>query len=374
MQPSRGLSVSSIAKRYGATVALDCVDLNAEPGKIHALVGENGAGKSTLMGVLAGGIRADSGSMTFNGAEYAPASSHDARARGVVLIHQELSLCPHLSVAENILLGCEISRRGWIDRDASHERALSLLRELPHPEITPDRLVRDLSLPAQQIVEICRSIAADTRVLLMDEPTSSLQGADVERLCALIRRLAARGVAIIYISHFLEEVRQIADTFSVLRDGRVAGNGDIRDASNKALISLMVGRDASELFPVRAQNAHTQTALTVRDLSAPPRLKHASFALRKGEILGVAGLLGSGRTELVRALFGLDAIHGGSIELGDAGFDALNSLLTSELNESSNTAHRSIRHRLSGNTTAERVRRGFGYASEDRKGEGLALP
>ncbi len=343
---TEALRVHGITKRYGATVALDGVDLAIRPGEVHALLGENGAGKSTLMGVLAGAVHADRGEMMLGGDRYAPDSPHDARRQGVTLIHQELSLCPHLSVTENVLLGVEESKWGWVNRDASRARARQLIAELPHPEIHPETRVADLSLPARQIVEICRALASDSRVLLMDEPTSSLQGGDVERLFALIRRLASRGMAIIYISHFLEEVRQIAHRYTVIRDGTTIATGDIGDATNESLISSMVGRPASGLFPVRARTAVGEVALSVRGLASPPRLREASFELRRGEIFGIAGLLGSGRTELVRALFALDTPAAGTIN--------------------GKPAQRA--------SAAARVRQGVGYLSEDRKGEGLALP
>ncbi len=344
------LRVEGIAKRYGATVALDGVNLEVQAGEVHALIGENGAGKSTLMAVLAGAVRADDGAMQLGGAPYAPATTHDARRRGVALIHQELSLCAHLTVEENVLLGGELSRRGVIDRRRSRERARALLEELPHPEIRPGRRVSELSLPARQIVEVCRALAADARVVLMDEPTSALQGADVERLFALVRRLASRGIAIVYISHFLEEVRQIANRYTVLRDGRSVDAGSIAATTNEQLITSMVGRSPTGLYPVRQRAEAPEVALAVHALSAPPRLKHASFELHRGEVLGIAGLLGSGRTELVRALFALDAAAGGTI-----------------------THHR---HTTDATTlrTNRQVRDGFGYLSEDRKGEGLALP
>jgi ribose transport system ATP-binding protein len=253
-------------------------------------------------------------------------------------------------VAENILLGVEESRRGWIDRDRTRARTRALLEELPHPDITPERCVSELSLPARQIVEICRALAADARVVLMDEPTSCLQGADVEQLFALVRRLVARGIAVVYISHFLEEVRAIADRFTVLRDGRSVGSGSIAGTTNEALIAQMVGRAPSGLFPVRRSTPRNDVALSVRGLSAPPRLRSASLELHRGEIFGIAGLMGSGRTELVRALFGLDHSEAGVIEL--------------------HRAHAAPR----GAGAARRVREGVGYLSEDRTGEGLTLP
>ena len=347
---TRGLHVAGIAKRYGATIALDGVDLAVHPGEVLALLGENGAGKSTLMNVLSGEVHPDRGEMHLDGERYAPSAPSDGRRRGVALIHQELSLCPHLSVTDNVLLGNEVSRRGWIDRPAARARARALLDELPHPEIHPDKRLRDLSLPARQIVEICRALAGDARVLLMDEPTSSLQGSDVDRLFALIRRLAARGIAIVYISHFLEEVRQIADRYTVLRDGRTVGTGTIGGTTNDQLITLMVGRSAEGLFPTRHPPRDAETVLSVRGLSAPPRLREASFDLRAGEIFGIAGLLGSGRTELVRALYGLESADSGTVELHGTARPARQT------------------------SAAQRVRQGVGYVSEDRKGEGLALP
>ena len=345
-----GLQVAGVAKRYGATIALDGVDLTVRPGEVLALLGENGAGKSTLMNVLSGEVQPDRGEMHLDGARFAPSAPSDARGRGVALIHQELSLCPHMSVTDNVLLGNEVSHRGWIDRSAARARALALLDELPHPEIHPDKRLRDLSLPARQIVEICRALARDARVLLMDEPTSSLQGSDVDRLFALIRRLAARGIAIVYISHFLEEVRQIADRYTVLRDGRSVGSGAIAGSTNDQLITMMVGRPAEGLFPTRHPPRDAAVVLSVRGVAAPPRLHEASFELRAGEIFGIAGLLGSGRTELVRALYGLDTATAGTVELHGASRPARDA------------------------GPADRVRQGVGYVSEDRKGEGLALP
>jgi ribose transport system ATP-binding protein len=344
------LRIDGVAKRYGATVALDGVHLAVRAGEVHAVIGENGAGKSTLMGVLAGAARPDHGEMFLRDERYAPASPLDARQHGVALIHQELSLCPHLTVEDNVLLGSEMSDRGWIDRARTRERALALLDEMPHPEIRPERKLASLSLAARQIVEICRALAADARVLLMDEPTSSLQGADVERLFALIRRLSARGIAVIYISHFLEEVRQIADRCTVLRDGRDVATGVIADTTNDELIARMVGRAATGLFPARQRGAHADVALTVRNISVPPRLADASFELHRGEILGIAGLLGSGRTELVRAIFGLEAPATGTIECRGRVYSAPRG------------------------RAVDRLRDGVGYLSEDRKGEGLALP
>lgn len=346
------LRVVGLSKRFGPTVALDDVHLVAEPDEVHAIVGENGAGKSTLMHIVSGGMRPDSGEMSVDGAPYAPASPHDGRRRGVALIHQELALCAHLSVAENILLGQEPARHGVIDRAAMRARASELLAELGHGDIDPDLQVAVLPLAARQVVEICRALACNARMLLMDEPTSSLPRGDVEHLFALVRRLAATGIGVLYISHFLEEVREIAQRVTVLRDGRTVDSGPIAERSNEDLIASMVGRSMSAggLFPPREVREPGAVVLDVRGLSSPPVLREATFDLRAGEILGIAGLLGSGRTELVRALFGLQPATEGSIVL-----------------RGQPVAARGARPK-------DRVRHGIGYLSEDRKGEGLALP
>src|SRR5438128_2055354 len=345
------LSISDIHKRFGPTLALDGVNLQLRKGEVHALIGENGAGKSTLMNVVAGSLRPDQGTMELEGKPYDPANAHDARLHGIALIHQELSLCAHLSVAENIMMGIESSRLGWLDRQSLHARTLEVLKTFHHADIRPETRVADLSLPSRQIVETCRAIAARARIILMDEPTSSLQRDDVERLFALIRKLKNEGISVIYISHFLEEVREIADTFTVLRDGRSVATGEIATVTDEQLIAHMVGRPVENLFPQRPPRSFESqdTILDVHDLVAPPLLKRASFALRRGEILGIAGLMGSGRTPLVRAIFGLDEAESGTITLTGKALSAR------------------------GGTPAMRLFQRLGYVSEDRKGEGLAL-
>ncbi|HVF87772.1 MAG TPA: sugar ABC transporter ATP-binding protein [Pyrinomonadaceae bacterium] len=345
------LNLTDIAKRFGPTVALDGVNLELRQGEVHALIGENGAGKSTLMNILAGSLRADRGAMQIEGRAYNPDSPLDARRAGVALIHQELSLCPHLSVAENILLGIEPAHYGFLDRELFRRKALEVLETFNHPEIRPERRVAELPLPARQVVEICRAIAARAQIILMDEPTSTLQREDVERLFGLIRRLRGEGISVVYISHFLEEVREIADRFTVLRDGQSVQTGTLDSITNNQLVAQMVGRPVQNLFP---QRQHTKDAgeivLEVRGLAAPPALKNASFQLRRGEIFGIAGLMGSGRSEMVRAIFGLDPAESGTFKLHARAVSAR------------------------GATPARRLLQGLGYLSEDRKGEGLALP
>jgi ribose transport system ATP-binding protein len=345
------LSLSNIEKRFGPTVALDGVSLQLREGEVHALIGENGAGKSTLMNVLAGSLRPDRGEMAIEGRPYVPSNPLDARHHGIALIHQELSLCPHLSVAENIMMGIEPSRVGWLNRKRLNDRTLEVLENFPHPEIRPETKVSELSVAARQIVEICRSIAARAQIILMDEPTSSLQREDVKRLFGLIRKLRSEGLSVIYISHFLEEVREIADSFTVLRDGRSVATGAITSATDEELITQMVGRPVENLFPSRQvdASADSNAILEVKDLSAPPTLQSASFELRRGEILGVAGLMGSGRTQLVRAIFGLDEVQSGTIVLKGKASAAR------------------------GGAPVIRLFQGLGYLSEDRKGEGLGI-
>lgn len=345
------LRISGVAKRFGPTVALDAVDLVLGAGEVHALIGENGAGKTTLMNVLAGTVQPDRGEMQLDGRPYAPDSPLDAQRHGIALIHQELSLCPHLSVAENILLGIEPSRFGRVDFAEARRRAAALLDEFGHADIRPSEVVGRLPLAARQVVEICRALAANARVVLMDEPTSSFQREDTERVFALVRRLAARGISVVYISHFLEEVREVADRYTVLRDGRSVDSGRITSVTNERLIAQMVGRSVAGLFPerTRERSGDGEIVLRVRDLSAPG-VDRVSFELRRGEILGIAGLIGSGRTELIRALFGLVPASSGAVVVRGRDVSARDA------------------------NAARRLHAGFGYLSEDRKGEGLALP
>jgi ribose transport system ATP-binding protein len=335
-----------IRKAFGATVALDGVELSVAPGEICGLVGQNGAGKSTLMAILAGALAPDAGSMTIDGRPYAPPSPIEARRAGVAMIYQELSLAPHLTVMENILLGAEPMRYGLVDRARMREMASAALAQLGHEDIPPDVAVGTLSVAAQQLVEIARALAVGCRVLVLDEPTSSLGSDDVGRLFALLRRLKAQGHAIVYISHFIEEVKTITDRFVVLRDGRNAGRGVTAEATHDAIVRLMVGTAPGDLFP-RTPRRTGEALVEVGDLEPG----FASFSLHRGEILGIAGLVGSGRTRLLRTLFGLEAVKRGSVRIGVRVFSG------GSLN----------------NDPRGRWRAGMGLLSEDRKSEGLAL-
>ena len=339
------LQMRDVHKRFGATIALKDVDLTVQPGSVHALVGENGAGKSTLMKVLSGAHKADRGSLHLDGKPYHPRNPLHARRTGVAMIYQELSLAPHLSVMENILLGIEPTRGPLMNWAETRRIAVEALTEIGIGDVAPETQVRRLSIGKQQLVEIARAVAMDCRVLVLDEPTSSLTLKDIAMLFALIRRLKDKGLGIVYISHFLEEVKEISDTFTVLRDGETVGGGATDDAEIDEIVSLMVGRDVEDLYP-RSPRTPGEVVLTVNELAGVEKPTSASLELRRGEVLGIAGLVGAGRTELMRTIFGLDKVAGGQIKVGA----------------------------YSGpSSPAKRWAHGVGMISEDRKNEGLAI-
>jgi ribose transport system ATP-binding protein len=338
-EPPR-FEMRGVRKTFGATVALDGVDFAVRSGEVCALVGQNGAGKSTLMGILAGAMRPDAGVMRVEGAPYAPRGPLDAHRAGVAMIHQELSLAPHLTVMENVVLGVEPVRYGLVDRRRMREIAAAALTELGHPDISPDAVVDDLSPAGQQLVEIARAIASGCRMLVLDEPTSSLAHADVRRLFELVGRLKRQGHAIVYISHFIEEVKEVSDRFVVLRDGRNAGEGITAQTRADEIVGLMVGRALEDLYP-RSTRSTGDVILEVETLVPGS----ATFTLHRGEVLGIAGLLGAGRTRLLRTIFGLEPVTSGRIRLASY-------------------AGRAAPH--------ERWRQGMGMLSENRAGEGLA--
>ncbi|MEI6860723.1 MAG: sugar ABC transporter ATP-binding protein [Verrucomicrobiota bacterium] len=338
------LVLQAIQKRFGATVALDEVNLEVVPGEIHALVGENGAGKSTLMKIISGALAPDSGTMSLAGAAYAPAGPLAARRAGVVMVNQELAIGPHLSVAENIVLGAEPG--GIVVRHAESRRiAGAALAELGRPDIPLDVPAGSLGIAEQQFVEIARALALGCRVLVLDEPTSSLARADAERLFALVRQLRAQGKTVIYISHFLEEVTALSDRFTVLRDGRSVASGRTAETTADEMARLMVGRQVSELY-VRHARTPGEVVLAVDHLAGPVKPATASLELRRGEVFGLAGLVGAGRSELLRAIFALDVVRAGTVRVGVHAGPA---------------------------SPLRRWGQGVGFLSEDRKTEGLAL-
>ncbi|MFH1883002.1 MAG: sugar ABC transporter ATP-binding protein [Planctomycetota bacterium] len=344
-QSSIRLRMRDVSKRFGATVALEDVSIEVAAGQVLALVGENGAGKSTLMKVCSGAVRADAGRMWLDGVPYRPSNPLEARRAGVAMIYQELSLTPHLSVQENIMLGMEPARLGVVRAKQVRRRTIEAIKEFDNPELTPDARVSNLSVGSQQLVEIARALAIGCRVLVLDEPTSSLTQQDVERLFEIIGRLKRQGKAIVYISHFIEEVKRVADRVTVLRDGRVVGSSDVDAITIDEIVALMVGRQVEELYPRSARQAG-EVILEIEDLAGLEKPKSASLELHRGEVLGIAGLVGAGRTELLRSMFGLEPVRRGRIRLGVYTGPA---------------------------SPVRRWMQGAGFLSEDRKEEGLAV-
>lgn len=339
------LNMHSISKAFGATVALEKVDFTVMPGEVHALVGENGAGKSTLVKILAGVYAPDKGKIQLDGHSFRPQNPLQARRSGIGMIYQELSLIPHLTVEENILLGIEPVKFGFIQRKKMRDKSREIIEIFDHPEIQPEVPVRKLSIAAQQLVEIGRSLVMGSSILVFDEPTSSLSQNDTDRLFELIARLKKQGLAIIYISHFLEEVNRIADRITVLRDGKIVKTQSVGDITEKDIVRLMVGREVQVLYP-RTDRLPGDVVIEIQNLKGIHLPEDASITLKAGEILGIFGLIGAGRTEFIRAIFGLNLIQSGQISVkGISGF-ALPS---------------------------ERWRHGIGFMSENRTDEGLAM-
>lgn len=338
--------MTAVSRRFGATQALDGVSLELRAGEVRALIGENGAGKSTLMKVLSGVHAADGGTMRVAGETYAPRGPADARAAGIAMIYQELNLAPHLSVEANILLGQERSRLGLVRRGEHRELSRRTLARLGVGDLPLERPVGALPIAVQQLVEIARALAQDARVLVFDEPTSSLTEDDARRLFTVIGELRAAGLGVVYISHFLEELAQVADRYTVLRDGRAVQHGELSQTPLDEIVRLMVGRDLTEMFP-QVPHAPGDVRLTVRGLTGRPAPLAVNFDLRRGEIFGLAGLVGAGRSELVRCLYGLLARSAGT------------ALLTGGA--------------AVGRSPRRSIRAGLGLVSENRKEEGLAL-
>lgn len=338
------LKMEGITKRFGPTVALKDVSFSISAGRVTALIGENGAGKSTLMRVLSGAILPDAGTLHLQGSPYTPLHPHDARLSGISMIYQELTIADDLSIEDNILLGCESSRFGFLKLAEQHERIRSALELLGLDHLPRKTPARELSPAQQQLVEIARALVVESRVVIFDEPTSSLTAQDTERLFQIIQTLKDRGLGIIYISHFLEEVREICDDYIVLRDGQNVGSGTLKQVNDEEILRLMIGREVNELFPT-VPHQPGEVLLETIQLSGQQSPVEISLKLRRGEILGLAGLIGSGRTELLRCLYGLDAIRNGNIKLATVSIHP---------------------------TPKESIRAGVGFVSENRKTEGLA--
>jgi len=336
-----------ISKSFGAVRALSDVSFDLRRGEVHALVGENGAGKSTFIKIVTGAERADTGTLVIAGTTVPHLDPHTARAMGIAAIYQQPSLFPHLTVAENVALALEDARPwGRVRWAARRRRVADLLTRVGAP-IDPDRLVESLSMPEQQVVEIAKAIGADARILIMDEPTASLSTREVEQLFAAIARLRQDGVGIVYISHRLEEITAIADRITVLRDGRTIATRQTADVDRAGLIHLMVGRELAAVFPKRSVPIG-DVALEARHLTAAANRVHdVSLVVRKGEILGLAGLVGSGRTELAQTLFGLTPADSGEIVVAGTAVTI--------------------------GSPADAIRAGIGYVPEDRRQHGVIL-
>jgi ribose transport system ATP-binding protein len=340
------LQMSGVQKAFGATRALKNVSFAVAPGEVHALIGENGAGKSTLMKILSGAYHADAGTIAIDGQPFVPENPHHARRCGIAMIYQELTLAPHLSVEENILLGAEPARLGWLNRSKRRDIARRALAELHNENIPIAASVSTLSVAQKQIVEIARALIGEPSVLVMDEPTSSLTLADTQHLFSVMERLRARGVSIVYISHFLEECQRSAQRYTVLRDGESVGTGSLTDVKIADLIRLMIGREINDIYP-RTPHRLGAAVLELKAFCGSPKPRAVNFTLHEGEILGIAGLVGAGRTETLRALFGLDRVRDGVVLV--SGRERTHS------------------------SPARRLDDGIGLLSENRKEEGLML-
>ena len=340
------LSVRGVTKRFPGVVALDGVHFDVFRGEVHALCGENGAGKSTLMKILSGVYQSDAGEIVHRGQACRFASTVAAQAAGIAIIYQELNLIPHLSVAENIFLAREPRKGLFIDRARMRADAVALLARLKLA-VSPEALVMSLSVAQRQMVEIAKALSVNAALLIMDEPTSSLTETETEALFGIIRELKRDGVAIVYISHRLDEFKHIVDRVTVMRDGRHIETALFGETSIERIVAGMVGRPLGDAFPPRTRVPQDECLLSVSGLTRKGVFGPLSFDLRRGEILGFAGLMGAGRTEVARALFGADAIDGGAIALGA----------------------RAITVR----SPAEAIGHGIAYLSEDRKSEGLAI-
>ena len=312
MNETMVLSLKNITKKYPGVLALDHVSLDFLEGEVHALLGENGAGKSTLIKAVAGAIHLDGGIIHVGGQDHHQMTPHLSRSMGIEVIYQEFNLVPTMSVAENIFLGDRIGNSRLVDFQAMKSKSREIFR-LFDVEIDPEALVQDLSPAKQQVVEIAKAVSKNVKILIMDEPSAPLSVSEVEHMFEIIRQLKQKGVTIIYISHRLEEVFRISDRVSVMRDGHYVATKLTKDTSRKELINLMVGRELRESYPSRL-NPPGEIALEVKNLSGNGD-KDVSFSVRKGEILGISGLVGAGRTELAMLLYGAAQIESGEIRV-----------------------------------------------------------
>jgi ribose transport system ATP-binding protein len=340
------LEVRGIAKQYPGVRALDGVDFDVRPGEVHCVLGPNGAGKSTLIKCVSGAVAPSEGEIRVDGEALPEGEPSASLARGVATIYQELDLVEDLTVAQSVFLGHELYRRGLLDRGRMRRETAALLARLDHPGISPDALVRALRPAGQQVVSIARALSQRVRLLIMDEPSAILDDHEIETLFGVVRRLCADGVGVIYISHRLDEIPRIGDRVTVLSDGRTVAAGLPADTPPARLVELMVGRKVEQLFPKRP-DATGEVVLEVRGLSRGRDVRDASFEVRAGEVVGIGGLVGAGRTELLRLIYGLDHPSAGEVRVAG--------------------------RRLPAGRPAAAIAAGLGLAPEDRKSQGLLL-
>ena len=340
------LRAQGISRAYPGVRALDAVDFELRAGEIHALMGENGAGKSTLIKVLTGAVAPDAGTMTLDGAPYAPHDTAAAQRRGVWAVHQEIGVLPNLGVAENIFLGHEPTRLGIVRTRAMNQAARAVLAEL-HLDLDVTRLLGTYPVAIQQMVAIARATRAEARVLVLDEPTASLDAAEADKLFVLMRRLAASGVAIVLITHFLDQAYAVADRFTVLRNGRLVGTRAAAELPRRELVTMMLGKELVEAVahPRRAPAGERPLVARFRGLGRKGSVEGFDLDLHAGEAVGAAGLLGSGRTETAMVMFGVDSADRGTAEVGGRPVHIRN--------------------------PRDAVRHGFGFAPEERKTDGI---
>jgi len=339
------LEMKNITKTFPGVKALDKVNFSLKKGEVHALLGENGAGKSTLMKVLNGIHQRDEGEIIVKGESVKFENTKEAQKAGLAIIHQELELIPYLNVAENIFLGREDRNGIFINYQKLYQKTSEVL-DMLGVDIDPKAKIKDLNIGSQQMVEIAKAVSQNADILVMDEPTSSLTNQEIDILFELIERLKQQEIAIVYISHRLEEVFEICDRVTVLRDGQFVDEVETSATNEDQLIKMMVGRTIEDRFP-KMNFSPTEEILKVENLTVPKEIKNASFSLKKGEILGIAGLMGSGRTELAKAIFGVFKEKSGNIYFKGKKIEI--------------------------NSPADAINTGIYYLSEDRKEEGLVL-
>ena len=346
MSDSTLLEIKGISKSFYATQALKDVSLKIQSGEIHAVCGENGAGKSTLMNIMTGIIQADEGEIYFMGKKLKNLSPKGAQENGISIVHQELSLCKHMSVAENIFMGRVPTKSGeLVDFKKMYKHSRELLARL-NTDINPRELVKNLSLSQQQMVEIAKALSINTKVLILDEPTSSLTETEAKILFENLRRLKKDGIAVFFISHRLKEIFQICDTYTILRDGKYIESGLIKDVTPNDIVRMMVGRKLDNAYPNKGQSVG-DNLLKVKNINKKEQFSNISFDVNEKEIIGIFGLVGAGRTEVARAIFGTEKVDSGEIYLYDEDITA--------------------------NDVNSRIKKGLVYITEDRKSQGLFL-